>query len=413
MFACIHASALDDATPALLLACAQDFSPLVEQTAPDIALLDVSGLERIYGPPQEIAAAILRRARALGVEANAALASNPDTAICAARGFSGTSIVPHGDEAKFLESLPLELLDPGEEMLDTFERWGIRTFRGLAMLPAIGLAGRLGPEGVRLQKLARGEWERPLQPVEEPLRFAEEMELEYPLELLEPLSFLLARLLGDLCRRLGSRGLATNQVRLRLELEDKSWHERTLHLPVPMRDARTFVKLLELDLSAHPPAAPITYVHVAAEPVKPRPAQDGLFLPAAPEAEKLELTLARVAALVGQENVGSAEMLDTHRPDAFRMRKFGSKEPGGRRQEAGGPEALLVFRVYRPALAASVASEGGKIITAAGPWRTSGDWWTPGPWDRDEWDIGLADGSLYRIYCDRSTGRWFVEGNYD
>ena len=65
MFACIHASA----DPDLLLACAQAFSPVVEQTAADIAVLDASGLDRIYGPPHEIAAAIARRARVLGFDA--------------------------------------------------------------------------------------------------------------------------------------------------------------------------------------------------------------------------------------------------------------------------------------------------------------------------------------------------------
>src|SRR5260370_14716261 len=146
MFACIHASA----DPSLLIACAEAFAPVAEQAARDIAVLDASGLDRIYGPAHEIAAAMAQRAHALGFDAHIALASNPDAAICAARGFSGTSIVPDGDAAKFLESLPLELLEPGEEILETFERWGIRTFRDLSLLPTIGIAGRLGPAGVRL-----------------------------------------------------------------------------------------------------------------------------------------------------------------------------------------------------------------------------------------------------------------------
>ena len=445
MYACIHASA----DPALLIACAQAFSPVVEQTAPDIAVLDASGLGRIYGQPHEIAAAIAGRARLLGFEAQIAIASNPDVAICAARGFSGMSVVPHGDEAKFLESLPLHLLAPGEELIETFERWGLRTFRDLAVLPPIGIAGRLGPEGVRLQTLARGECARPLVPLEDPLEFREEMELDYPVELLEPLSFVLASLLGEICGRLAQRGLATNEVRLRLALEDRTEHERILRLPVPMCDPRTFLKLIQLDLGAHPPAAPVTKVRLEVAPVKPRVAQGGLFIPASPEPEKLELTLARVAALVGEENVGSPELLDTHRPDAFRMRKFGGGGGADPQVRAGPPgpalrNAVLIpnrqtrgsvadqgvrptfcFRFYRPARSARVQVEHGRpvflladeirghIVSAAGPWRTSGDWWTVDPWDRDEWDVGLRDGALYRIYCAHSTGRWFVEGSFD
>jgi protein ImuB len=86
---------------------------------------------------------------------------------------------------------------------------------------------------------------------------------------------------------------------------------------------------------------------------------------------------------------------------------------------------MLSFRYYRPPRHARVQTENGrpdfllaedirgKVIAGAGPWRTSGDWWTVDPWDRDEWDIGLAGGGLYRIYCEHATGRWFVEGSFD
>jgi protein ImuB len=417
MYACIHASA----DPSRLVECAQAFSPLVEQAQPDIAVLDASGLDRIYGQPHEIAAAMQARARELGFTPHLALASNPDTAICAARGFTGVSIVPHGDEAKFLESLPCHLLGLGEEIAETFERWGIRTFRDLAVLPAIGIAGRLGQEGVRLQMLARGACERKLVPLEEPLRFFEELELEYPVELLEPLLFVMGRLLQDLCRRLAERGLATNELRLDLWLEDKSEHARTLRFPVPMCDPRTFLKLLQLDLSQHPPGAPVLKLEIAAEHARPRPTQEGLFIPQAPEPENLELTLAKLAALVGEENVGSPERLDTHRPDAFRMRRFAPPAAPGR----GSKRTVAAFRHHRPPIEAYVHMENdrpvflqsadlkSKVIAATGPWRTSGDWWTTEPWNRDEWEVALHSGALYRIYQDHATGRWYIEGSFD
>ena len=417
MYACIHASA----DPARLVECAQAFSPVVEQAAPDIAVLDASGLDRIFGQPHEIAAAIAARARELGFAPEIALASNPDTAICAARGFAGVSIVPHGDEAKFLACLPCHLLGLSEEIAETFERWGIRTFRDLAVLPPIGIAGRLGTEGIRLQALARGECERPLVPLEEPLHFHESLELDYPLELLEPLLFVLGSLLNELCRRLAGRGLATNEIHLRLALEDRTTHERTLRFPVPMCDAKTFLKLLQLDLSRHPPGAPVLKVEMTAAHTRPRTTQEGLFIPSAPEPEKLEVTLARLSALVGEENTGSPELQDTHRPDAFVMRRFGAAAAPNRDREG----AVAAFRYYRPPKEAQVQTEDGRpvfllakdirgrILAAAGPWRTSGDWWTIAPWNRDEWDIALQTGALYRICLDHATGRWSIEGSFD
>jgi protein ImuB len=418
MFAAIHVRAAGADGPGdLPCKLAQEFSPLVEQTAADTVALDADGLERIHGLPQQIAAALARRAAERGLDASVAIAANLDTAVHAARGFAGVSVIPYGDEAKYLGSLPLTLLDPTPEMLETLERWGIRRFRDLAALPELGLAERLGPEGLRLHKLARGAGDRPLVPVQDPLHFAEEAELEYPVELREPLLFVLARMLSDLRARLTSYGLATNELRLRLKLENGGEHTRTLRFPVPMLDTKAFLKLLDLDLGAHPPPAPVVKVWLEAAPAKPRAAQTGLFIPLAPEPEKLELTLARLRGLVGEGNVGSPELLDTHRPGAFAMRGYGEAETRRR------AEAAMVMRAIRPARAARVQMASGQpvhvqadgvrghVTAAAGPWRTSGDWWTNDPWARDEWDVAMSDGALYRIYCER--GRWFVEGSYD
>ena len=224
-------------------------------------------------------------------------------------------------------------------------------------------------------------------------------------------------MLGEVCARLEERALVVIGLRVRLQLENAGEHERSIRLPVPMRSSRVFLKLLELDLEKHPPAAPIVKIYLVAEPAKPRTTQNGLFIPLAPEPEKLELTMARISAVAGEENVGSPELVDTHRPGAFRMRRFGmAKKTAGK----SACSTSLAFRAFRPPLAAKVqagfiSAPGihGRISRQAGPWRTSGDWWSNCAWARDEWDIELAGGALYRIYCDTQTGRWFVEGSYD
>jgi protein ImuB len=425
MFACLYG-------PGNLKALAAEFSPTVELTAADTVTFDISGLDRLFGLPQEIAAAILRRAaERSGVDRNAAfthagvrslaLASNPDAAVCAARGFPRLSIVPYGDEAKFLGPLPLAQLAPSPQLAETLDRWGIRRFQDLAALPPLGIAERLGPEGLRLRELARGEAQRKLKPIDDPERFEEEFEPEYPVDLLEPLAFLLARLLNGLATRLATRALATDELRLRLKLETGAIHERVLRLPVPSLDTKAFLKLWHLDLAAHPPAAPVVAVWLGLHPAKPQAAQSGLFLPSAPEPVKFEITLARVRAIVGERNVGTPRVLDTHRPDAFSNRSGWGRAWVA--SPAAGSPAALILRRFRPARAArvtlvrsqpgAIAAVGvrGKVVDLAGPWRSSGDWWTPDPWQRDEWDVALSDGGLYRLYCDPAG--WFVEGSYD
>jgi protein ImuB len=444
----------ESAAHAALLDCAQSFSPCVEDAACDTALLDLAGMESLFGSLPEISRAIHNRAATLGLAANVAVASNPDAAMLAARGFAGVTVIPAGNEAEQLGSLPLEVLFANriekdslegdhkatDVLLETLDRWGIRNLRALASLPEIALSERLGQEGLRLQQLARGTASHTLVPVEAPPIFEEAIELEHPIVLLEPLAFLLNLLLEQLCARLGSRALATQELRLTLELKNFSSRNqqflRTLRLPQPMLDAKVFLKLLQLDLNAHPPGAPIVKLHLAAEPARPRSAQGGLFLPPSPEPEKLELTLARIASMVGENNVGAVELLDTHRPEGFRMRRFVSEAPQKSKCEKvsdSGEEksAVTALRRFRPPLRVHVTLENdqparvtcakkkelqGDVLWKAGPWRASGDWWESEAWSRDEWDLALRNGdavSFYRLVHDLLGGSWFVEGTYD
>jgi protein ImuB len=456
----------ESAAHAALLDCAQSFSPCVEDAACDTALLDLAGMESLFGQLPEIARAIADRAAALGIAANVAAASNPDAARLAARGFSGVTVIPVGKEAEQLGSLPVGVLFPdrlegdpkkqADRLLETLDRWGIRNLRALAALPEVALSERLGQEGLRLQQLARGTVSRTLVPVKAPPVFEEAIELDYPITLLEPLAFLLNRLLEQICARLASRALCTQELRLTLELnssvclEDDSRFNRqskinnqrfsrTLRLPLPMLDIKVFLKLLQLDLQAHPPGAPIVKIHLAAEPARPRSAQGGLFLPSSPEPEKLELTLARIAALVGEEKIGAPELLDTHHPAGFRMRRFAALAPQKTSRDANSASekdsAITALRHFRPPLRADVDLQDGQpvhlvcrkkeiqgnVLWRAGPWRFSGDWWDREAWARDEWDIALQNSvrqngetlSLYRLVHDLLGGGWFVEGTYD
>jgi protein ImuB len=490
---------------AALLDVAHAFTPRVEDTAPDTLLLDLEGLDRLYGAPAKMACDLSSRLTTVGIEANIALATNPDAAMHAARGFNGTTIIPAGSEAQRLGVLPLQvLLDAFEilsrqkssseaprrqeeksraQMLDTLERWGVRDFHTLALLPEHALASRLGETGTTLRRLARGEGMRTLKLCAPPAQFEEAMEVESPVETIESLSFVLNRLLEQLCARLEARALATHELHLRLQLERRVADEetitvneikvpdshnvahapileRTLRLPVSMRDSKVFLKLLQLELAAHPPGAPIIKIWITAEPAPPRTAQHGLFLPVAPEPERLEITLARISSIVGERRAGIARLLDSHRRESFRVDRFAltasdvpqTASPAMPDVNNHIPLALRVMRPARPLQVCLSAGHPdtlvsdkqlertkiqGKVVWSAGPWRSSGDWWTEnmkqdvttrtpsGSWDREEWDIALAstnsdqenendsEVALYRIYRNVATGNWFVDATYD
>ena len=430
MYACIHQTAPDRPLTAELQALAGAFSPVVETAGERTVVFPIDGLGRLFGPPDQLAAEIARRGAEMGLAANLAIAAQPDTAVLAARHLPGVHWIRPGEEARSLAPIPLKAMELPEELRRTLKLWGLRTLGDVAELPPIGLAERLGEEGVRLYELATGRAVRPLHLDPPESRYEETVELDDPLENLQPLLFLLSRSLGELCRRLQGDGRAANGIRLELRLEDGGRHERILELPVPQAGAEALGKILRLDLEAHPPPAPVTAVRLEMRPADPRPAQHGLFLPPAPPPDKLQLTLARLEALVGKGNLGSPVLLDTHRPGAFAIQPFAPREEGAGRAEeirAPAPEGppRLAMRRYEPPLPARVrlraerpaylSARGiaGEVADAAGPWRISGEWWDARAWARDEWDVQLARGGVYRIYCTLDTRAWFVEGVYD
>jgi protein ImuB len=470
---------------AALLDIGWSISPRVEDTAIDSIVVDLDGLGSLFGSEEAMARLLARHATDLGLAVHVAVSANLEVALHAARGLSGITVIPPGEEARRMGALPLEVFSPSAEMMETLERWGVRTCEALAKLPVLELSERLGQQGVQLHQWARGQSRRVLILAEAKLCFEEEMALEYAVEELEPLAFLLGRLLDQSCARLAARSLSACAIRLRFELDaacrdesmlDEGAHKRTgpdeiahkrsgldesarkrsggnksyeklFTLPVPMRDSKMLLKLLRLHLQSDPPSAPIVHIFLAADPAAPRAMQHGLFVPSSPDPEQLELTLARLANLVGHSRVGSPRIPDSHRPDAFEMSRFfparDAPEMREKTDSQGERAALAAFRAFRPAPRAAVALRDGcpahisfsdmhgEVTAASGPWRTSGEWWREDGWSREEWEIEIRPASdrnaaaigpsssieprreIYRIYYDTLCRSWFVAGMYD
>jgi protein ImuB len=449
--------AQESTAQAALLDCAWTISPRIapgpkraDNDLPDTVVLDIAGCEKLFGSPEKIAHDLKRVAADVGFETQVAIAGNPEAAICAARGFSGITVIPGGKEAGILGNLQLSLLGPPPELLETLRRWGVHRCSEFAALPEIAVIERLGQEGRQWQRLACGGDRRPLLPQEFPSQFEECMDLDFPVDLLESLLFVLHRLLEQLCFRLKMHVLATSELTITLTLQpndsrgkESPRHIRTLRLPVPVKESKFLLKLLQLDLQAHPPGAPVTRIHIVAIPTRSRTQQLGLFLPLSPEPEALEITLARIENTVGEGRVGSPALVDSHRPGAFQQNRFVLREASAELATAAQYPTRTALRIFRPPLPAGVElskkrpaaviceSTRKTVLAFAGPFRAKGGWWSESPWARDEWDVLIPvlrpkyessfaiqenkkeATALYRIYLDLRSNRWFVEGIYD
>jgi protein ImuB len=329
-------------------------------------------------------------------------------------------------EAAALAPLPVMTLDLTEDQSQTLARWGIRTLGMLAVLPEKELISRMGQDGKRLRQMACGTLPHLFQPVDLPFALEERVELDFPLEDFESLLFSVSVMLEQLILRAKARIVALACVTITLYLDGGGVHSRTVRAAQPTNDKHLWLKLLHLDLEAHPPDAAILAVLLNAEPGNPSKVQIGLFSPQLPEPAQLDVALARIAALVGEGNVGYAVLDDTNSPESFHVEPF-------RIGVAGSASVLarshVCLRQLRPPHPLAVLLEAGRprsfffrnqrcsVERAYGPWLKGGEWWNERIWGQEQWDLVASAQNGERLFCcvirDLMQNAWQMVALYD
>ena len=423
----------EHAAQAALRECAGNFSPRVEDRSSEAAfvcVLDIAGTEKLFGTVQQLAQTLLRRVEHLGVIASVAVSSNFHTAVYLAKGVAGRSritVVPYGQESSSLGQVPLSVFEMKAEHAETFTLWGIRTLGMLGALPEKELVARMGQEGRRLRQLARGEATHLFQPIEPVFALEEKLELDSPVEILDSLLFVIGVMLEQLVLRASARVLALASVSIRLSLEGGGLHTRTVRPALPTNDRKLWMKLLHLDLEAHPPQAAILALMLTAKPGSVSEIQLGLFSPQLPEPGRLDITLARIAKIVGEYRVGRAILEDTHRSQGFRMERFvvlrtqaantlSTRTPSTLRQIRPA-ELIAVMLVEQHPKSFQFREQRYLVERAYGPWLASGDWWNATSWGQAQWDLVARTKDGASLYCcvmqDRVRSEWQIVGLYD
>jgi protein ImuB len=415
---------------------AERFSPRVQALASPVnayggtdslaasLLVDASGTQTLFGDLKNYADKLQSGLAVSGFASGIGAATNAQAALLFSR--SGRNIVclQASELRARLAPLPVSLLQCESRMLSVLSRWGIRTLGQLAALPEQALVSRLGQAGRHLQQLALGNSEHLLVPEKEVFTLTETTVLDSPLELLEPLLFVLSPMLEAIMRKAIGRAYALRAVRITLQLEGAAAHTVAVRPALPTQNREALLKLMNLELQAHPPQAGIVSVTLDAEAAQPQTAQRGLFQAQFPEPDKLDLLLARLRSIAGEHNVGSVELSNSHRHDAFTMIAF---QPSLRGVAKDSDHAsCLALRVCRPAEAVRVTCMGNQprtlfwqgvrrnVTACAGPWHTSGSWWDGKAWDNDMWDVVTAEPvQSLRLMRAQASQSWFVVGLYD
>jgi protein ImuB len=397
--------------------------------------VDAEGTGALFHSEAGFATALAARTRELGLPADVAIASCCAVARIAVRRLSCTdriedeggrvlTLSPEREHA-FLAPLPIDLLDPDDALAEALTRFGVGTLRDLLALPRRGLATRLGAGALELLRIARGEAAETPLPEARDSHLAEAIDLETPEDRLEPLLFALQSLLSRLLERLGARHLGCGDLELSLELAGGARDARLIGVAAPCDDLRVLVRLTRRALEAHPLAAPALGVRIATRATPLRRDQLDLFRPAGPAPAVLGETLAALESLCGEARVGAPVSVDSHRPDSTALAPFApSAHP---RSEAKPSFAgALALRALRPPIAAQVRQRGpcpawirsaianGRVVCCAGPWRTTGGWWSPEErFAFDQFDVQSEDGVVVRLRFDHVRREWQIDGVYD
>jgi protein ImuB len=428
----LRSRAEESAAHAALLECAGNFSPQVEDQSSDscfTCVIDIAGTEMLFGSPDALGENLLKKTQELCIRASIAISSNFHAARCLARGHSGfdVRVVPRGMECAALAPLPLSVLNPSPEHEETFSMWGISTLGALGNLEETELIARLGQAGKGLRLLARGESPHLFTALEASFALEERMELDSPVEMLDSLLFIIGVMLDQLIVRAQARILALASITLHLDLEGGLAHTCTVRPALPNIDRKLWLKLIHLDLQAHPPQGAILALTLSAQPGSTSKVQLGLFSRQVPEPMRLDVTLARIRSIVGEGRVGQAVLKDTHRPDAFRVEPF--LVPASSELETKPSSKRLAMRQLRPPEIVIVSVRNRQpdsfvfrekrytVERAYGPWSTAGDWWKPTLWSLEQWDLVARGHDASWLCCcltrDLTQGHWQVEALYD
>lgn len=412
--------------------------------------IDASGIDALHEDERSFASILHARAERAGIQGIVTLASSRGIARLAGRHLAHlarlsdpdsvetTRVLSPTEELAFLSPLPIDLLDPDDRSAQALTRFGIHRIRDLLRLPRRDLAARLGPGLLALVARARGEESEP--PIAEPrvTSLEEGIDLEAPIESLEPLAFVFRGLISRLIERLKLRSLGCVELRLAFELANGARENRRIGIASPCQDERVLLRLLRLALESKPPAAAVERLTLVCEGVSLCREQLDFFLPRGPSPSQLDQTLAELGAICGSERVGSPEVVDDHRPDAFVVRPFSRGKTRSSDQRRPGKEAQpsrqghsprrprLTLRALRPPLRAEVRIERGhpvflrsavsqgEVLRSAGPWRTTGHWWEKSThFAIDHYDVQMSDGSVLRLRFDWRTKWWQIDGLYD
>ncbi|MDR1359823.1 MAG: DNA polymerase IV [Deltaproteobacteria bacterium] len=293
-----------------ILAILDRFSPLVEPASIDEAYMDLSGLERLFGSVQSIAAALQRTIlEETGLSCSLGVAPVKFLAKIASdlRKPAGLTILSQADVPAFLESLPVgKIPGVGGKTLEILESLGIRAAAEISRLPPAFWRKRLGKFGDVLCLRAQGLDPRPVEPRSAPKSESAENTFAKDLSDREELLVWLLRQAERVGYSLRCKNLAGRTITLKMTFSDFSRKTRSRTLRQPTNLTRTIYETARDLLDELKPERPLRLIGLGVSHFGPETRQLSLLGEAETGERKREAALDAALDVLRRRHGGKA-----------------------------------------------------------------------------------------------------------
>lgn len=302
-----------------IMALLATFSPLVEKVSIDEAFMDISGCQRLFGPPEAMAGALKRRVRSeVGLACSVGIAPCKFLAKIASdlQKPDGLTLIAADGMSAFIARLPIEKVPGvGKTTAPLLRRLGIRFLGDVRGLSEKYLVDRLGAFGRRLIRLAGGQDDSPVTPTGAAHSVSTETTLATDIRDPALLRRHLLRQSEEVAGQLRTLGFRARTVTLRLKHSDFRQVSRQTTLARPTQSGSTLFAAACTLLDAYELALPVRLVGVGASGLMPEgiPAQQSLFretetVPS--EWDRADRALDAIAAKFGKGSVRRATLVE-------------------------------------------------------------------------------------------------------
>ncbi|MBV8600581.1 MAG: DNA polymerase Y family protein [Candidatus Eremiobacteraeota bacterium] len=397
-------------------------SPAIEDGGEGYAFCEMRGAG---GTPQQWRATLASALRAFGFRFLIGVGPSRFVARVAAK---RNATCQRGEEAAFVARQPLRELEIDPQLEMRLHLLGIRTLGELAALPHGPFVRRFGPQAARWHALARGIDDVPFLARPHRVRIERTLYGEGSAASEEALLFALRTLVARVAEDLVVAGKRAAALTLQLECENGEIVRVAVAVAQPTARETMLFDLIRARLEGLQLEAPVEGLRLGVE----RAERGGVALPLLcgddPDPEAVELALARLDAAFGDEAAVRARLEPGgHRPESrvayerFEPAALVSREWIAAASPHARQTATMQLRIFSEPREVDVVVSAGAprflgtpaqaVVDYAGPWRIDEGWWSAAPLERDDYDVMLEDGAIYRIA--RRGERWFTLGVYD